>query len=81
LFSQWAPNLVDLLMEANQLSTENTLKVLLRNRYHRVDAQLPVPVHLDDVACLNKLIEAADAMDLGDAEEFLVTTFFSNINT
>jgi hypothetical protein len=67
-------------MEANQLSTENTLKVLLRNRYHRVDVQIAFPLHLDDVACLDKLVEAADALDLSAVEEFLITTFLGTLN-
>jgi hypothetical protein len=67
-------------MEANQLSTENTLKVLLRNRYQRVDAQIAFPLHLDDVACLDRLVEEADSLDLSAVEEFTVATFLGTMN-
>lgn len=66
-------------MEANQLSTEHTLKVLLRNRYHRADVELSDPIRLDDCSSLDVLIEAADAMDLKRTEEFLVATFLGKI--
>lgn len=72
---QWAPTLVDLLMEATMLTTEHTLNLLLKNRYHNVDHTYDEPVLLDDVAVVDELIVQADSLDLTLAEEFIVTTF------
>jgi predicted acylesterase/phospholipase RssA len=71
---------VDLLMESNQLSNEYTLRMLLPGRYHRLDSMLPRNVSLDDVTAVDEIIKAADSVDLNDAEQFLVTTFFGALH-
>ncbi len=72
---QWAPKLLDLLMEANQLSNEVNLRLLLKNRYHRVDVQFEIDVALDAVDALEHLVAVADKVDLSEAEEFILTHF------
>jgi hypothetical protein len=72
---QWAPKLLDLLMEANQLSNEVNLRLLLKNRYHRIDMQFDTDVALDAVDALDDLIRVADSVDLSEAEEFILAHF------
>ena len=75
---QWAPKLLDLLMEANQLSNEVNLKLLLKTRYQRIDTEIPTSISLDSVDCLDELIGIADAVDLEEAEHFIANTFLAN---
>ncbi len=77
---QWAPKLLDLLMEANQLSNEVNLKLLLKNRYHRLDVEFSTDVALDAVDALDDLIAVADGVDLDDTEQFIFSTFLANEN-
>ncbi len=72
---QWAPKLLDLLMEANQLSNEVNLKLLLKSRYNRIDVQFDSEVALDAVDALEHLVTVADAVDLTEAEEFILKHF------
>jgi hypothetical protein len=72
---QWAPKLLDLLMEANQLSNEVNLRLLLKNRYHRIDMQFDTDVPLDAVDAIDDLIRVADSVDLSEAEAFILAHF------
>ena len=72
---QWAPRLLDLLMEANQLSIEHTLRLMLKNRYHRLDAELETECVIDDSGAIDRLIAAADSLDLSEVEEFCLSEF------
>lgn len=65
-------------MEANQLSNEVNLKLLLKNRYHRLDVEFATEVSLDAVDALDDLIAVADAVDLTETEQFLFSTFLAN---
>ena len=64
----WAPHLVTLLLDSNDLSTELLLSYLLSNGrdsdvqryYHRVDATLDEYIPLDDPAMVPQLIELAN---------------------
>jgi hypothetical protein len=59
-------------------SNEHTLKLLLRQRYHRIDTDLHEEMALDDVYALNELIAAADAVDLTETIEYLFTSFLAD---
>lgn len=79
---QWAPRLLDLLMEANQLTNEHTLRMLLLQRYHRVDTNLPLEIALDDVTTVDRLIQVADSVDLTDTIEYIYSSFLmENVDT
>ena len=75
---QWAPQLLDLLMEANQLSNEVNLKLLLKSRYHRIDTEIASTILLDSVDAMDELICIADTVDLSEAEHWIRTTFMGS---
>lgn len=66
-------------MEASSLSNEHTLKMLLRQRYHRIDADLGPEIALDDIYALQRLVDAADAVDLTETIDFLYSSFLADL--
>jgi hypothetical protein len=83
----WVPYIFDLLMDGDSLMSELLLRYMLNspskhqnnpeNRYHRIDATLPVYMELDDVSKIPLLVEIGQRLDLNDTVAFVRQHFSS----
>src|SRR5699024_7694162 len=63
--AQWARPLLGLMLDGNVEITNDYCRLLLRERYHRLNPWLEgEPIRLDDVGAFERLAEAAEAADL-----------------
>jgi len=69
--SQWAPFLIQLLIDASMATVDFQCKKLLDTRYCRINTALPEKIALDDVSKLDLLVEYADQVDLTSAINYL----------
>ena len=65
----WTPYLLSMLTDSGALITDLNLKLMLKNRFERVNVTLPRPVELDDVAEMPYLIGLADQIDLVNTKQ------------
>eukprot|EP00053_Salpingoeca_punica_P017330 m.166884 g.166884 ORF g.166884 m.166884 type:complete len:465 (-) comp17183_c1_seq1:164-1558(-) len=68
---QWAPWLVDLLFDSTDSSIDMNMRMLLGERYIRLNDVLPRRIELDDVDSIEELISFADAVDVSEALVFI----------
>eukprot|EP01111_Echinosteliopsis_oligospora_P001292 TRINITY_DN1194_c0_g1_i1.p1 TRINITY_DN1194_c0_g1~~TRINITY_DN1194_c0_g1_i1.p1 ORF type:complete len:356 (+),score=107.47 TRINITY_DN1194_c0_g1_i1:75-1142(+) len=68
---EWAPHLVDLLLDSSVEVIDYQCAQLLGPRYQRVDPPLPKPIALDQPAELPTLIKLAEAVDLRQTQQWL----------
>ena len=72
---QWAPKLVDLLLEAGEGLADYQCRQILQKRYYRLNPTLPEPIDSDAVSHIPQLISLADSHDLATAESWLKRYF------
>lgn len=63
---QWASPAIPILLEGS-MDAQNyeSKRILGREQYHRLHQPLPQPVELDDVSSMDRLIQYANAVDIG----------------
>jgi patatin-like phospholipase/acyl hydrolase len=73
---QWARPVIPILLEGSmEAQNYECLRILGLNRYHRLHQPLPEPVELDDVESMDRLIEYANAVDLGPTIAWIEENF------
>jgi len=68
---QWAPYLLDLLLDASSLNTDLAANFLLRDNYCRLSPSFDVPIQLDDHRAVQRLLDLADNADIDHAVAFV----------
>ena len=58
---QWAPHLLDLLVDASSVTVDMNLRLLLNEGYHRVDPPLPWRISIEDTAALPELVQVGSS--------------------
>ena len=80
--AQWSPYLLDLLLDASNLSSELSMTYLMKSRYCRLDPHFDFhtkeqqPVALDDANALRRLVRLGRDADLDQAIHFLERHIF-----
>lgn len=74
---QWLPNLLDLLLDGESVTTEMVMHYLLAGNkmYHRLDPRLPKNFALDDVTLLQEIQDFAWTVDLTSTLDFVDNYF------
>jgi len=68
---QWAPHVVDMLLDSNSLCVDYECRHLLGDRYFRIDPLLSRPFGLDEASALPELKQLASTFDLTSCEQWL----------
>ena len=68
---QWAPHLLDMLIDASSVNVDMNLRLLLNRNYHRLDPLLPWRINVDNTDAMDELVKASEEADLDDAIRFL----------
>ena len=68
---QWAPHLLDMLIDASSVNVDMNLRLLLNSNYHRLDPLLPWRINVDNTDAMDELVKASEEADLEDAIRFL----------
>jgi len=71
---QWAPILINLILDGNSDTVDYQCRKVLGNRYFRVNPILPYPISLDQVDQIPSLKQVAAQQDLSAALEWLKNT-------
>jgi hypothetical protein len=69
--AQWAPHLVNLMLEGGAGMADYQCRQILDDRYFRIDPVLPVPIELDGVNQIPLMEDIAAQVDLTAALEWL----------
>lgn len=69
--AQWAPHLVNLMLEGGAGTADYQCRQILDERYFRIDPVLPVPIGLDGVDQIPLMEDIAAQVDLAPALEWL----------
>jgi patatin-like phospholipase/acyl hydrolase len=72
---QWAPHLVDLILEGGEGLSDYQCRQILQKRYFRFNPKFTYPIDVDDIAQIPNLIAIADNIDLTSATAWLQTYF------
>ena len=65
---QWAPHLLDMLIDASSVNVDMNLRLLMNANYHRLDPVLPWRINLDNTDAMDELVKAADEADVEVSE-------------
>jgi len=76
----WAPHVIDLLLDANTESLDYSCRCLLKDQYKRVDPMLPFNIGLDDASKLECLVGIAEKVDLTATREWIHKFWKTNPN-
>jgi patatin-like phospholipase/acyl hydrolase len=69
--AQWAPHLLNLLLEGSQELVDYQCRQILQDRYLRLNPVLPVPIRLDSLEQVGLLNTIAGQFDLGPVVQWL----------
>lgn len=70
--AQWARPMLGLMLDGNVEITDNYCRLLLRERYHRLNPWIEgEPIRLDDIEAFERLAEAAETVDLASTLAWL----------
>ncbi len=72
---QWAPKVIDLLLEAGEGLADYQCRQILQKHYHRLNPTLSEPIDAGEISKIPQLISLADSMDLADAATWLKRYF------
>jgi uncharacterized protein len=61
---QWAPHLIDIILDGSSGIADYECRQLLGERYHRVNPLLPERINLDDISKISRLAEIAGRVTL-----------------
>eukprot|EP01133_Synstelium_polycarpum_P015676 gene15676-18630_t len=75
--AQWAPTLIDMLLDSNVEISDFQCAQLLGKHYHRVDPLLPRLIDLDQPKFIPLLEDVANQVDLSDTLEWVAKNWFS----
>jgi len=69
---EWAPHLIDLLLDSSTEATDYSCNCILREQYHRVDPILSEPIDLADATKLKELTDIAEKVDLSNIQSWII---------
>jgi len=75
---EWAPYILDLMVDSSTEAVDFQCQSLLRDRYHRVDPALPADFGLDAAYLIPQLEELASATNLSSSKEWLQKYWIRN---
>lgn len=61
---QWAPHLLDMLIDASSVNVDMNLRLLMNANYHRLDPLLSWKINLDNTDAMDELVTAAEEADV-----------------
>ena len=68
---QWAPHLIDIMLDGNSGVADYECRQLLGARYHRLNPLLPERINLDDISKIPRLAEIAARVTLEPTLDWL----------
>ncbi len=73
--AQWAPHMLNIMLEADSNIVDYQCRQLLDERYLRIDPVLPKPIGLGSIQAIPDLLEVAEAVDITSAVEWVNRNF------
>jgi patatin-like phospholipase/acyl hydrolase len=64
--TQWAPHLLNIMLEGDQDLVDYQCRQVLDGQYHRVNPVLPKPIGLGSIECIPDLLDTANQVDLSE---------------